>query len=189
MSSGAEVSWKKYALIAEIVERFGTAKYRLGKTALQKMIFLLQRSFEVDCDYSYTLYTYGPYSSDVARDLDIVEGFEGAKIDYDSNFGGYDIHPGQANTELRQRAMSFLDEISPKLDRLVDDFGQYSAKELELRSTVVYLSKLGLERNTLIQQVHETKPHFSLALIEAAISDLERKGYVRELSAVMTPAN
>src|SRR5690242_13151493 len=110
MTLNAEISWERYALIAEIVERFHRANYRLGKTALQKMVFLLQRSFGVDCDYSYILYTYGPYSSDVARDLDVVAGFGGAKIDYDFSFAGYEIHPGQASDELRHRASSFLDE-------------------------------------------------------------------------------
>lgn len=55
------------------------------------MIFLLQRSFGVDCDYSYTLYTYGPYSSDVSRDLDVVAGLGGAQVNYDSSFTGYEM--------------------------------------------------------------------------------------------------
>lgn len=182
MSSNAEISWERYALIADIIERFGAANFRLGKTALQKMIFLLQRSFGVDCDYSYTLYTYGPYSSDVARDLDVVAGLGGAQIDYDFSFAGYEIHPGPASAELRGRAASFLVEIGPKMDRLVGDFGGYTAKELELRSTVVYLSKPGRTRTDLIRQVHEVKPHFSPAQIDTAVSELEKKGYVSELS-------
>lgn len=33
MTLNAEISWERYALIAEIVERFHRANYRLGKTA------------------------------------------------------------------------------------------------------------------------------------------------------------
>lgn len=184
MGFNSEVSWQRYALIVEIVERFGTANFRLGKTALQKMIFLLQRSLGVDCDYSYTLYTYGPYSSDVSRDLDVVAGLGGALVNYDFSFAGYEIHAGPASAELRGRAAEFLAEIGPKLDRLVADFGGYSAKELELRSTVVYLSKPDQTRTELIKQVHEVKPHFSPTQIEAAIAELEKKGYGGETAAM-----
>lgn len=172
-----EVSWDRYGLIAEIVERFNAANIRLGKTALQKMIFLLQRSFGVDCDYSYTLYTYGPYSADVARDLDVVAGLSGALVNYDFKSAGYAIHPGPASADLRERAAAFLGDIGPKLDQLVADFGGFSAKDLELRSTVLYLSKHGQDRSELIKQVHEVKPHFSPVQIEAAIAELAKKGY------------
>jgi uncharacterized protein YwgA len=178
MCFDAEMSWDRYGLIAEIVERFNAANYRLGKTALQKMIFLLQRSFEVDCDYSYTLYTYGPYSADVARDLDVVAGLGAAQIGYDFGFAGYEIHPGPAGAELRERAKGFLSKIGPKLDQLIAEFGGFSAKDLELRSTIVYLSKRGQDKRKMVEQVHEVKPHFSRTQIEAAVSELEGKGYV-----------
>ena len=74
MRSNLEISWENYALIAEIVHRFEADRVGLGKTALQKIIFLLERVFGFDCDYVYTLYTDGPYCADVSRDLDIVEG-------------------------------------------------------------------------------------------------------------------
>ncbi len=183
MRMNSDITWERYALIAEIIERFSSAKYRLGKTALQKMIYLLQRSFGVDCDYSYTLYTYGPYSSDVARDLDVVAGFGGAALNYDFSFAGFEIQPGPATGELRGRAKEFLEEIRPKLDSLVADFGRFNAKELELRSTIVYLSAPNQARKDLINRVHEVKPHFSHAQIESAIAELEKKGYMAELAA------
>ena len=182
MRLNAEITWERYALIVEIIERFHKANCRLGRTALQKMIFLLQRSFGVDCDYSYTLYTYGPYSSDVARDLDVVAGFGGAEMNYDWAFAGYEIRPGPASAELRGRAAAFLEEIAPKLDELVADFGGYTAKDLELRSTIVYLSKPGQARADLINRVHGVKPHFSPTQIDSAITELEKKRYLGEFS-------
>jgi uncharacterized protein YwgA len=178
MRLNADISWDRYALIVEIIERFHKANFRLGKTALQKMIYLLQKSFGVDCDYSYTLYTYGPYSSDVARDLDVVAGFGGAEMNYDFSFAGYEIRPGSASSELRSRGEAFLADIGPKLDQLVADFGGFTAKDLELRSTIVYLSDAGQPRADLINRVHEVKPHFSSTQIEGAITELEKKGYV-----------
>lgn len=189
MAPELDASWNRYGLIAEIIERFESAKQRLGKTALQKMVFLLQRSFGVDCDYSYTLYTYGPYSADVSRDLDIVEGLDGAHVNYDLKFAGYEIHPGSKSADLRGRASGFLEEIGPKLDKLISDFGSFGAKDLELRSTALYLAKPGVDRALLIQRVHEVKPHFSVAQIETAIAELERKSYILGGDAVSTASN
>ena len=178
MAPELDASWNRYGLIAEIIERFESAKQRLGKTALQKMVFLLQRSFGVDCDYSYTLYTYGPYSADVSRDLDIVEGLDGAQVNYDLKFAGYEIHPGSKSADLRSRASGFLKEISPKLDQLISDFGSFGAKDLELRSTALFLAKPGVDRSMLVQRVYEVKPHFTVEQIETAIAELESKSYI-----------
>ena len=65
----------------------------------------------------------------------------------------------------------------------VADFGRFNAKELELRSTIVYLSAPNQARKDLINRVHEVKPHFSHAQIESAIAELEKKGYLAELAA------
>lgn len=173
-----EVQLDRYALIAEVIRRFEKAHYRLGKTALQKIVFLLQRSCGVDVGYSYTLYTYGPFCADLARDLDVVEAFGAAQVSYDLSFGGYQIHPGPANEEVRNYAAVFLQSISGNLDKLVADFGGLSAKELELRSTLVYLMKPSLSREELVQQVRDVKPHFSPDLIATALQEIEAKGYV-----------
>lgn len=73
----SEIPWNRYALIADLIRRFDQQRNALGKTALQKMVFLLQRVFGLDFDYAYTLYTFGPFCADLARDLDIVAGLGG----------------------------------------------------------------------------------------------------------------
>jgi uncharacterized protein len=72
-----------------------------------------------------------------------------------------------------------LDSIGSQLDRLVSTFGSFNAKELELRSTIIFLSKPGLPRQDLIRQVFEVKPHFVEATIAQAVGELEALGYVR----------
>jgi len=178
MSGQHDAQLDRHALIAQIVRRFEQAHLRLGKTALQKIIFLLQRSFGVDAGYNYTLYTYGPFCADVARDLDVVAAFGGAQISYDLGCGGYQIHPGPANDEIRERASAFPKDLSDALERVTRDFGGLSVKDLELRSTIVYLAKPGMFRKELIEQVHDVKPHFAPAAIAAAVGELESKGYI-----------
>lgn len=178
-----EVPVDRYALIAEIVRRFNSTQDRLGKTALQKVIFLLQRVFGVEVDYSYTLYTYGPFCSDVARDLDVVNAIDGVKILPVGNGGGFEIVPGPLNAEVCGMSASFLRDTSTALDKVVEDFGGLTAKELELRSTLVYLSKPGLSTGDLVQQVHDIKPHFSPEAIKTALLQLKERGYISDLGA------
>jgi hypothetical protein len=99
-------------------------------------------------------------------------------MNYDFSFAGYEIRPGSASSELRSRGEAFLADIGPKLDQLVAGFGGFTAKDLELRSTIVYLSDPGQPRADLINRVHEVTPHFSSAQIDGAITELEKKGYV-----------
>lgn len=178
MSGQLDAQPNRHALIAEIVRRFEQADLRLGKTALQKIIFLLQRSSGVDAGYNYTLYTYGPFCADVARDLDVVAAFGGVQISHDLGCGGYAIHPGPANDEIRECAAAFLGGLSNALERVVQDFGGLTAKDLELRSTIVYLAKPGMLRKELIEQVHDVKPHFAPPAIAAAVGELEMQGYI-----------
>ncbi len=152
----------------------------LGKTALQKIIFLLERVFGFDCDYVYTLYTDGPYCADVSRDLDIVEGFDGAEIQYDFAYGGCHILPSRATDDLRGRAADFLGKIRGSLDRLISDYGRVEYQGLqELRSTIIYLAKPNRDKAELVLLVHSVKPHFSESQIEAAVDELDEKDYFR----------
>lgn len=176
-----EVPVDRYALIAEIVRRFNSTQDRLGKTALQKVIFLLQRVFGVEVDYSYTLYTYGPFCSDVARDLDVVNAIDGVKILPVGSGGGFEIVPGPMNAEVCGMSASFLRETSSALDKVIENFGGLTAKELELRSTLVYLSKPDLSRRELIHQVNEIKPHFSPETIKNALLQLEERNFIPNL--------
>lgn len=185
MSEMHDAQISRYGLIAEVVRRFQDAHLLLGKTALQKIVFLLQHSSGVDTGYNYTLYTYGPFCADVARDLDVVAAFKGAQVFCDYSVGGYQIHAGTANDEIRERASDFLASLSNDLDRVIRDFGRLSAKDLELRSTVIYLAKPGIARAELIEQVHDVKPHFTPSVIGSAIDELERLGYIDGLTCAL----
>jgi len=178
MHLNAEIPWERYALIADLIKRFHDQGTTLRKTALQKLVFLLQRVFTVDCDYGYTLYTYGPYCADLARDLDIVEGLGGAEVTYDGSCGGYEIRPGSTTDELRGRAADFLDQIAEPLDRLIADYGRSTAKDLELRSTIIYLAKPGRSTQELVRMVNGVKPHFTEAQIDVARRELEQNDYL-----------
>ena len=56
--------WNKYAIIVFLVKEYAK-QGRIGRTALQKLIYLLQELFNINCGYDFKFYTYGPFSSEI----------------------------------------------------------------------------------------------------------------------------
>ncbi len=181
-----DIPWNRYALIAELADRFKNACPQFGKTALQKMVYLLQELYGVKGSYGFSLYTYGPFSSQLLQDLDFVDTAKGVDVCAVSGTRGYLILPGEQNRAIREKAKDFLSkpEVQKALDTLVADFGGYWAKDLELRSTIVYVDRDAnrtgkpLTRDELVQMVSEIKSHFSKEEICQAVAELEFKGYI-----------
>ena len=47
----------------------------LGRTAIMKLIFLLQEGKGLPVGYDFRLYSYGPYDSEVLQDLEFLRNF------------------------------------------------------------------------------------------------------------------
>src|SRR5262245_60129714 len=90
----------QYALLALIIEKQGGERGRLGKKALQKFVHLIQEFGGVDSKYQFSFYTYGPYSSGLAGDLDILSALDGADIVYNATDNHYQISAGAYTSEL-----------------------------------------------------------------------------------------
>ncbi len=188
MSVNLDIPWKRYGLIAELAHRLRDVSPQFGKTALQKMVYLLQEVFEIDCGYDFQLYSYGPFDSQLLQDLDLVEHVGAVTINpVLSMTGGYEILPGEKADILREKAIDFLgnEKVSAAVDKLVREFGHFWAKDLELRSTIVYVVK-DLKRNKekvtkekLKKVIKNVKPRFSSTEIEKAINELLEKGFIK----------
>jgi hypothetical protein len=181
MKTDFEIPYDRYALIAELSRRSDS----LGRTALQKKVYLLQELFDVNLGYDFTLYTYGPFTSEIISDLDAAEAMGAVRVSsVVTGFGGYEIKPGPDCQRILSKASLFLSKNQDKLDQLFSDFGRYTAKELELRATIIYvdrdLTKLDRPVDELVETVHEIKPGFTLEQIESAIAELSAKNYVRQ---------
>ena len=84
------------------------------------------------------------------------------------------------------RCHQVLDDLARDgtLDRLVSEFGEYNARELELRSTTVFVHRHAeipngeAGRRKLVQLVKEIKPRFSNEEIQETVGELEGKAYI-----------
>ena len=181
-----QVPWPRYALISELAYRLLDVNPQFGKTSLQKLIYFLQEVYGVDCGYDYRLYTYGPFTSQVLLDLDLVESIGGVTVNpVRAGLDGYKITPNENGGLVREQAGSFIDDISEELQSLIDDYGAYSAKELEMRATIVFVERElkrengELSAKGLVKVVHNIKPYFSDKEIESVVKQLNGKGHIR----------
>lgn len=183
MKSGIDIPWHRYGLIAELAARFNNQHPPLGKTALQKIVYLLQKLFDVKSKYNFSLYMYGPFCAELQSDIDIVQTMQG--INVESKDIGFEISAGSHNESLRQKASDFLSgDNAAAISKVIEDFAGFSAKELELRATIIYVSKdtghsePRPSRDEVIRLIKEIKPRFTEQTIGDALAELEAKGYV-----------
>lgn len=188
MTNELNIPWQRYAIIAELAKRLDQKSPQFGKTALQKMIYLLQEIFKIDCGYTFELYSYGPFTSQVLHDLDFVEHLGGVEISVvNSGKGGFHIKPGEKIEFLLDKGKDFLSNhlVGDAFLKLVNQFGSYSASELELRSTIIYIDREIRDQESnppdyerIFMLVKEVKPKFSDEEIQKAIDELRSKNYI-----------
>lgn len=186
-----KVPWERYGIVAAVVRALHPRSPQLGKTVLQKVVYLLQDLARVPVGYRFEFYTYGPFSVELLQDLDLVEGLGGVKIHrVVSLMGGFDIVPGDRADDLIRKAGDRLEGRggNDAISQVVEDYGRLSARDLELRATIVYVVR-GLERSGkavdkkhVSKLVGNLKPRFHSQEIETAILEFPAKGYLEMLA-------
>ena len=185
---GLNIPWKRYALITKLASSLqSTPNTQFGKTALQKMVYLFQEIYKINCGYNFELYTYGPFTSQLLHDLDVTEHMGGVEVcRVDASNGGYKIVPGKKADVIIKKGENFLNdpEVKTKFSQLIANFGNFRAAGLELRSTIVYVAHdlhgRGFQPDTeaIVQMVEEIKPKFSsdeIRYVTAELIDIIKK--------------
>ena len=144
------------AKLVYLVDRLEDVSPQVGKTVVQKMMFLLDKKGVVNYDYS--LYHYGPYSPAVEGDLNYVEFLDGVKIDWIKN-QGYFITPGRSTASLEESVSA---EEKGAIDGVVENFGKMRALDLALLATVLYFwDRFEGDVDGLTAAVKSVKPQYS----------------------------
>ncbi|HSV98124.1 MAG TPA: hypothetical protein VLM75_14475 [Spirochaetota bacterium] len=187
MDSNALVPWNRYALITELARRLAPKSPQFGKTALQKIVYFLTDLFEIPTGYEFEFYNYGPFSSQLHHDLDLVAHIGGVVVeDYSAEFAGYVISPGERADALIEKGAEFIhsSEVDKAISRVVDEFGDYNASDLELRATILFVDRdLAARRKTatkdnIIDIVEKLKPRFERYDIEIALEEMASCEYL-----------
>lgn len=132
---------ERMALIS-VLAKHSPRRY-IGRTAVMKFLYFLQTLRDVSLGYRFSLYSYGPFDSDVLADLATAESLEAVDSRVVEYHGGYSyqITPGSNAEWLQDRTREFLDRCEPDVDWVIRNFGSFSSAELELVSTIIYVDR------------------------------------------------
>ncbi|RKY88423.1 hypothetical protein DRQ09_02885 [candidate division KSB1 bacterium] len=167
---------KRLDAILKLIKKIGDS---VGKTFIQKGIYILQEGLKEDLGYSFKLYIYGPYSNDLASDIDTLQDIGFIKVDYDP--GGYGYLIG-----ITQKGRKFLNDKSiensvpmEKIDKIISLLEGGGVKKMELLGTLLYFSKLSNKDKEIKELVNYVKPHFSEKDIESGLDLLKKEEIVK----------
>jgi uncharacterized protein len=187
--SEEEQSWFRLGLLTDLVVK---APGMRGRTALVKLVYLLQTTKGVPLGYDFRLHTYGPFDSDVLNDLGTIETLGGAQskvVRFESGRGyAYEYEPGPAAPAVLKRAALMLERHRDAIQWAANEFGRSSAADLELLTTIVFADREAAQRNDhisfneLAKRVKDVKPRFSTLQITKEIEKAKSKGLLAWVS-------
>ena len=175
----------RLALIPYLAEK--SPQGWIGRTQLMKFFYFLQTLRKVPLGYRFTLYAYGPFDSAVLGDLGIAEVFdlvESTAISYPSGCG-YKIESRIDEDNALELGGDLARKHKDDLDWVIRQFGEKSAADLELESTIVYVAlsarvrqlPAGGERlSHIAQSVSAVKPRFSKEQVAQRLDRLLEAG-------------
>jgi len=162
-----------------------------------KYMYFLQTIRGVPLGYSFSMYSYGPFDSDVLADLSSAEMMnivDVAPVEFAGGYG-YSITAGPKADLAKRSASQFLMEHGKDLDWLLSVFGRLNSAELELTSTIVYVDrefarmKQHVSISDVAERVNEVKPRFTRELVRGFVEDLLRQGVLMSTDRSMSTAN
>ena len=176
--------WNKYAIIVFLVKEYAK-QGRIGRTALQKLIYLLQELFNINCGYDFKFYTYGPFSSEILSNIDIMERYHAIKthrVDYGHGYSGYEIESATESDKVLERSQEFIKENSDTINQMLDIFRGKTAEQLELYATIVWVDRdiktTSHSSEEICSIVKELKPKFDQGTIKSGIEFIKSHNFL-----------
>jgi hypothetical protein len=156
----------------------------LGRTQVMKLFYFLQEMKGISLGYDFRLFNYGPFDSEVLSDLasacvlgTVVED----TVLYPSGYG-YAIKPGPQADRFEAALATQIETFEPLVDLVVQEFGAFTASELELRSTVFFVGRefegcgQKVTADQITERVQRIKPHFDSDTIRKRVLEMVDKG-------------
>ena len=158
-----ESIFKNPTLIGYLVKKIKMKdpKKQVGKTIIQKMMYLLARDNIVD--FNYSMYHYGPYSAAVSGELNFAENTGIVQIKWVDE-KGYFID----TTSKLNRFEQLIEEPEKQaINEIVTRFGSFNSIELSIIATASFLKdNFGVSDAELASMVHQIKQNHSVECIE-----------------------
>lgn len=179
--------FSKLAIMTDLVKR---APGTLGRTGLMKCLFFLKTIKNVPLPYIFRLYTYGPFDSHVLEDLQYAESLGAIKstlVPYPGGYG-YQLQAGPEADKVEERASDFVNKYRESITWVLNEFGNRSAIDLEMASTLIYIDRTFADKGSKVQiselakSVHDVKPHLTTEVIEREARRLKDSGLLNAVA-------
>jgi len=159
--------------IAYIVDRLQSLSPQVGKTVLQKIMYLVNST---ENWYDFTLYHYGPFSSMFEADINHAEDFDAVGINWIPNIG-YQITPGK---NIAYFTGMVPEEEKKIMDEIIEKLGGFNARDLSIMATAHYIKrqKSDISSEELARIVRILKPKFDLGMIASVIATATDLGVI-----------
>lgn len=166
------------AFVCEFVRLSEEAETDLGKIKLQKLIYFLQAS-GVKLGYRYRIFHFGPYSRELASDVDRLETLNVINVEPDNAGYGYHITAGK---HLKTILGEFAKEENPhhcKLKSVFEYFSNDDSAQIELSATAHFVliaqerKGLSTSKEDVVRIVEKLKPRFAKKSIENSFEKME----------------
>jgi uncharacterized protein len=163
-------------LVAYLAKKWGPTD-KLGRKAFQKIVHIATELGDVPTGYRFSFYTYGPYSRELAADLEYAEAIGAVSSSVDGATGAYDIKAGKSADKFVTQANEFLAIHFARLDKIYESFAGQSARSLELYSTLIFLESREPQSEhfdeSIVSKVKQLKPKYTRPEIEHTFKKLK----------------
>ena len=166
---------ERQVLLIKLVEKLHLHESWCGETHIQKATYILQELADVNTDFSFILYKYGPYSFDLNVELGHMLRKEYLQLLPRAGYGPV-FEKGPNSWFLEQHS---VDEPTMRaIEFVASSLGGKSVKELEPLATALMVT-VESERGEVTDRLSaliEKKPHLSsnLELAQWALTEVDR---------------
>jgi uncharacterized protein len=161
-----EELYRKISIILSLIEK--SPSKTLGRTAIVKLLYLLQEIKNIPLGYDFRLYTYGPFDSDILCDLEFAQSIRALKVKTVIHSSGYSYNFKEGNDAItiKEEMKEWLLKNQTDIKWVSEKFGGNTASDLELIATILYVDRELAQENkgsleSLAQRVREVKPRFT----------------------------
>jgi len=166
-------------VIVSIVETLRQREIELGKVQFQKLIYFLQE-IGIPLGYRYEIYHYGPYSFELAQELNTLDTLGIVNVAPDPTGYGYGIMPGKHIGDFYEiKDVDVIEPYKKKIDFVLDHLGKDSSSRIELKATIHYVNKVmgkinhAVTMDSILSRVKDLKPKFNEPFLSECYKELQ----------------
>ena len=160
--------------LTNILELLRRSRMKVGTTFIQKTIYVLQNWLGWNLNYNFKLHYYGPYSSDLSDDLNVLN--ELGLIEMVFNGRSYDISITSEGLRFTGEHLEAYIPNQTQIERAISLVGKEDVRNMELIGTILYFAELSNNDSEITELVNTVKPHFPDDTIKGSIKFLREEG-------------